>query len=378
MVQYFRAMEERIQSLELQVAKLSGSTTQRGEKAVVMPGPNRQSLGSPAKAWILRLTEDEFEGPSPKGEPVHVIELLDDDDGALKKIRIRSEQLLKTLRDVMGPSIIPDISRSMVMTRPFKVLLSFEQELRLKKAEVEQETEDQAFHDSNEYPEATAEPTKPGNLAESGKNASKTDLDVLIEVLTYDLAEDSAAYRYTRTRSEELVTFPQLWYLFQPGDTVVDGRGSSVQAYRVLSVHEKIPRDGETVAEALPDMTSVVSIRCIYIGFNGTMFGPVGKTFTIGYFHGKRSITSLPIVPIDFHKGFDMAKLLVDRGSSFRLFSTSRHAAYQGMTMDKELPTELDGEVMVDTNLYYRDHPDLIPPDFATAITDEEVREQNY
>ncbi|KAI1115456.1 hypothetical protein F5Y14DRAFT_129911 [Nemania sp. NC0429] len=325
-----------------------------------------------AVADIIRLNRDDFEGPDQKEESVYAVEILVDDNGAVTKIRIRSEQLLRILQDVMGTDLVPDSLRSMVIARPFKAILSFEYQLEKKRAELERELEDQAFHDSSDYPEATTESVASSKLVNSdNKRVTHQHLDILLQSFLHDLAVDYAVYSSMRRRSDELVTFAHLWYLFQPGDTIVEGRGGSAQAYRVLNVHEMAKSSHDT-AEGLQRMISMLSISCFYIGYNGKTFGPVTKSFTIGHFHGRRSVTSLPIIPIEHLKQDGIHDLLIRRGSKFRSFSTPRHQTYAGMTID-ELPTEIDGEVMVDIELYYRDHPDMISPSFGVIGVDEEA-----
>ncbi|KAI0115986.1 hypothetical protein GGR51DRAFT_371232 [Nemania sp. FL0031] len=372
MVRYFRAMEERIRSLELEVAQLAGSTIQHREKAVATSRSSRQIPSASAVAGIIKLNRDGFESLSQEGEPVYAIEMLVSDNGVVTKIRIRSEELLKIFQNVMGTDIVPSLSQSIVMTRPFRTLMSFVNQLKNKRDDLEQDSEDQTFHDSNEYPDTTTEPTDSTKISKSDKSAMKQCLDILLEALTIDLVVDYTSYSSMRTRSEELVTFSHLWYLFQPGDTVIEGRGQSAQAYLVSSVHEKIPIDSRDITGASPDVT-MLSVSCFYIGFDGKIFGPVTKAFTIRHFHGKKSVASLPILPIEYLEKDGIRKLLIHRGSKFSSLSTQRHQTYAGMTMDKELPTELNGEVVVDIELYYRDHADESPPDFAVIAIDEEA-----
>jgi hypothetical protein len=347
MIRYFRGLEERIQSLELQVVKLAGSSSQRGEKAATMSRLSRQTSSTSVVAGILKLTRDEFEGSGQKEESVYAIELLVGDDDAVRKIRVRSKQLLKTFQTIMGTDIVPDPSHSMVITRPFTVLMIFERELKDKKAHLDQELEGQTFHDSNEYLEATTNPTRSSDIIESDKSAVKKYLDILLQAITIYLADDYAAYLSMRARSWELITFPHLCYLFQPGDIVLDGRDQSAQAYCVLSVHEKITKGSQDTAGALPDITRMLSINCFYFGYNGKIFGPVAKAFTIRHFHGMRSVTLLPIIPIQSLKEDDIQNMLIQRGSKFTLLTTPRHQTYSGMTIDKELPTEVGISLLI-------------------------------
>ncbi|KAI1128300.1 P-loop containing nucleoside triphosphate hydrolase protein [Nemania abortiva] len=370
MVRFFRAMGERIQSLELQVAKLVGSTTQHGGRATTTSRLSRRVSSTSAAVDILKLTKDMFEDLDQKEELVYAIEMLVGDNNTIAEVRIRSKQLLKTFQNVMGKDIIPDPSQSMVITRPFKILMIFEHQLRDKRDDLQQQLEDQTFHDSNEYPEVT-KPTEPSESMGSDRSAVKSYLDILFQALTTDLAEDCAAYLSMRARSQELITFPQLWFLFQPGDFIVEGRGKSAQAYCVLSVHEKISEGSQNKAEASLGNIIMLSIQCFYIGYNGKFFGPVPKEFTIRYFHKKTLVTSLPIMPIQYLREGNIQEQLVARGQIFTKFTTPRHQTYAGMTIDEKLPIELDGEVMVDINLYYRDHPDMIPLNFGVITTDE-------
>ncbi|KAI1370426.1 hypothetical protein F4677DRAFT_438491 [Hypoxylon crocopeplum] len=360
MVRYFRTMEERIKSLELQVAQLSGSATKLDEKAGSTPRSSYRGTSTSALLEILKLNRDGFEGPDRDGEPVHAIEMLIGDDGAVSKVRIRSEQLLRVFQDVMGTEIIPDLSQSVVMARPFKALMTFQSGLWAKRDSLEEElSQGQSYYETKEYFETSIESLEPIKPPGYDKRTVKKYLDVLGDTLAADLKADNKSYSSIRSREEELVSFSHLWSLFQPGDIVSDDWGQFAQAYRVLGVAEATAKSSQETAGA-SDVKNSFYITCFYFGYNGKIFGPVRKVFGIPHFHGKRPVTSLPITPIQYQADHSMQKLLIERGKKFRLFSTPCHQAYAGMTID-DLPIELDGEVIVDFELFYREHPDKVP-----------------
>jgi hypothetical protein len=119
-----------------------------------------------------------------------------------------------------------------------------------------------------------------------------------------------------------------------PGDTVVQEREQSVQADCVLSAHEKVAKGTQNIAGTLQGMSSMLLINCFYIGYNGEIFGPVAKAFTIRHFHGKRLVISLPIIPMQCLEEDEIQKLLIMRGSMFSLFSTPRYQSYASMAID--------------------------------------------
>ncbi|XXH00697.1 short-chain alcohol dehydrogenase [Hypoxylon texense] len=322
MVRYFHTMEERIKSLELQVAQLGGSAAKLDEKTGGTLGSEYRGTSTSTLPEILTLSQGGFEGPDQNGHPIPAIEMLIGDDGAVSKLRIRSEQLLQILQDVMDTKIISDPSQSLVMARPFKALMTFRGSIQ-------------------------------------GRRYETPHLRVLGRALDDELEPDFEAYSSLRNREDLPVSFPHLWYLFQPGDIVADSLEQSAQAYRVLSAAEVIAKNSQETTDA-SDVKNSFCITCFYFGYNGKIFGPVRKVFRIPHFHGKIPVTSLPITPIEYQRDYNMPNLLIERGERFTSLNTPRHRMHAGMTID-ELPIKLDGEVIVDFELFYREHPDKVP-----------------
>lgn len=79
-------------------------------------------------------------------------------------------------------------------------------------------------------------------------------------------------------------------------------------------------------------------IECFYFHFDGTRFGPVNVTFLIRRFEGEKSITSLPVYPIDCDaKKGSLREALYTRGKTFIEIANGKsiHRKYNSLTLDK-------------------------------------------
>jgi hypothetical protein len=81
-------------------------------------------------------------------------------------------------------------------------------------------------------------------------------------------------------------------------------------------------------------------LECVYFDFNGTHFGPIGKTFLIRKFEGEKTITSLPAYPLSLDPNHvKLRKELLRRGERYAQLSNSQktaHMQYRGLTLDNQ------------------------------------------
>jgi hypothetical protein len=332
---YFHNMEQRIKSLEAQVEKLTGTTIQHGESASSVSGFPRSNISASAKPQILKLNRQDFEKPDSGLEPLHAIELLVDND-TIMKIRIRSERLLKLFQELMAPEVAPDPSWSVVMARPFKALMMYSD--RFADFLSQQGTES---HDSTdeqqpaELPALEQEPQE-GGVSIELIGSESVSLGTLIKTLQDGLFDDYAAYAGLRNRTRKPISFLQLWYLFQPGDVVIGGSGTSIQAYRIRSVHGSTLQNHQSAVEStLNVINSPFELECFSLGYNGKVFGPIRTVFTIMPFVGWLQITSLPTVPIEYLRENEIQEQLISRGKLFNLLRKPSHKSYSGLSLDE-------------------------------------------
>lgn len=183
------------------------------------------------------------------------------------------------------------------------------------------------------------------------------------------------------TRCEKNV-FSDIWYLFTPGTLVISSDGK--QAYRVASLRSKRHKGTDRWAaysnfgllnnlkdkdEDRDDMT----IKCVFVHFDGRSLGPVVKTFGINKFDGEKDVTSLDIYPLRFHvlkdinerslkpssdSGVDsheqelehgtqqLQRRLVKRGRLFVSAAAVKHMYYTGLMVDTR--DEIESQVIID------------------------------
>ena len=254
------------------------------------------------------------------------------------------------------------------------------------------------------------------NLTESNDETCKHELsdDLLAEkeaiihlrALLKFMKEDMKAVfeRHHLLRSSEnseatLVGFRDLWHLFIAGDLVVTDDPSPSRIYRVSILpacdlfsskrpvteirmqSEGSHKQVESVYKQ--DSMSYLNVDVFYFDFDGRNFGPVEKRFRMVSFEGEKKITDLPLFPLRFRK--DATKIqtqMLDRGSKFCDLCAVVHREYNGLSAvePKEQvrflrPTQLrgnveltpcmkmqiDSQVIIDSNLAYRKHPEKAP-----------------
>lgn len=169
--------------------------------------------------------------------------------------------------------------------------------------------------------------------------------------------------RYIASSHCHQVRFDEIWYLFQPGDEVVDqelrqayrvirvftpDRYCDIQSYYSGQLRDEIAGGGGRHSQA-------VRMLCIYIGFDGKVIGPVKQEFVIYPFTGLRSVISLEVYPVRFAAAAAQAgnqdlaifrNTLILRGKMFLEAARVKHLHYSGLTLcDKD---EVDSEVVVD------------------------------
>ncbi|PYH93984.1 hypothetical protein BO71DRAFT_477292 [Aspergillus ellipticus CBS 707.79] len=172
---------------------------------------------------------------------------------------------------------------------------------------------------------------------------------VLVDFLDTDL---KPKMEWLRSEKCQKVSFSDIWYLFRPGDEVIDQGGK--QAYRVVGVTSSSHRfispyrtfgRGSKAVEKTP-----VILFCVHIDFDGKTLGPVLRRFAIPRFDGEKAVTSLRVYPLMFAQGRAQGTFrekLVARGRQFiDVLSSQKHMHYSGMTLESR--DQVDGQVVID------------------------------
>jgi hypothetical protein len=375
----------------------TGLQAQEDIEVITLPAPRHNKPQLNKVEWAMFIAQPGILGPKVNPEDIFAIDVLEGDpviafqylgwrarqslertgpvtkkkqltpgQGPLpERIRINSRHILKVLekidRDKLG-----DEDGPLVMIRPYKALVYYEDQIRKTYQDLKKKHRSPA-----EGPEGDTMASEEGEKDEyAGKDKSKPaddegedpltssavaleQLKVLVHFLDTDIKEKIA---YVRSDQCQRVSFTDIWYLFRPGDEVIDqGRK---QAYRVIgissSAHKVIPpwRNFDSLS-AKSDETPVV-LHCVYIDFDGKNLGPVLKTFQIPRFEGEKTITSLVVYPlrlaegrrIDETKPQTFRQKLIARGQMFTEVLSVKHMNYNGFTL--ETRDEVDGQVMVD------------------------------
>jgi len=314
---YFHAMEQRVKALEAQVASLSGLTYRQSETRSDMSPVPRNKTSTRAVLETLSMDRGSFNQPDSNDQPIHAIELLVD-DSTVKKIRIRSQQLVKIFQEVMNLELAPDTSKSIVMIQPYKALMVYQDRLEEKLSSLESATSLGA----------------PDTLRK--ENELKAYLNLMVKVFNHDLIKDVTTYSDLRERIVETVSFSHLWYLFQPGDIVIEKTGTSTQAYRIWNVRGSTVRNLENVTDSrTKQLDNVFVLDCFSLGCDGKVFGPVQKVYDIMHFIGSTRVFSLPIVPAEYLRDQIGLSQLVQRGTQFQLLQEPSLRSYRGGSLDQ-------------------------------------------
>lgn len=196
----------------------------------------------------------------------------------------------------------------------------------------------------------------PGEVIDTSSPASLEHLKCLVDFL--DLIQARVPFLSSRTCTK--VTFADIWFLYSPGQEVIDQ--TRRQVWRILSVnssgHRTLPpwkawEDDDLHNAKMQEPN--VALDCVHIMFDGKMLGSRTKTFNITRFEGEEEITSLPVLPLhmvqdpdsdaaDSEKG--LRQKFIERGKMFVDLIRSKPMHYNGPLIHPK--EEVDSQVVVD------------------------------
>ncbi|KAL7819816.1 hypothetical protein V8C26DRAFT_395308 [Trichoderma gracile] len=274
-----------------------------------------------------------------------------------ERIRIRSINIVKILNNIFKTKAKDyRMNGAVVMIRPFRALVHYNQDIRAKFAQLKEKFGDEALKvqdgdeartsETQEKPAETQDtpltghekhtdkqdkpstgqdkPTDvqdkppPANNAKEAKDETKpTEGNDTIEEEEFtssltayqhlscliDFMDNTiqAKIDYLSGTQPRTISFNHLWYLFKPGDDVV-GQGRR-QAYRVISITStghKVTPPWRNWKRDESEPAASITLFCVYIDFDGKQLGPVSKSFVISKFDGEKAITALEVYPIRF------------------------------------------------------------------------------
>lgn len=313
-----------------------------------------------------------------------------------ERIRIHSQQIIDILSSIHGSPLCPDAKpgSSVLLLRPFRILNVYDKEIREMCLKLAEDADGKTESSMSEGDKVGDQVEQKGTQADdAAKTAAEKETHpspeerlVQREHLNY-LRQFMDEYigrkvAYLSSVSCRKITFPDVWYLFQPGTTVISANGK--QAFRVISVKSKRHKGADRWAafrdlgpedsdSSVDDTNDDIKIKCVYIHFDGHVIGPVVKNFGINKWDGEREVTWLEIYPLRFHilKRLDEERLtsttepsaslkheevesgirslrekLIKRGRMFVDVAAVKHMYYSGLAADTR--DEIESQVMVD------------------------------
>ncbi|KAL8369921.1 hypothetical protein RB595_000330 [Gaeumannomyces hyphopodioides] len=291
-----------------------------------------------------------------------------------ERIRINSTHICRILETITGR----EIGTPAVMIRPYKALAYYDEPIRRKLAKLEARF-GKAKVDATDA--TNPEDHRGSPETEKGKGDGELENDEEVDELTYS----PAAYEHLsclvafmnellRAKIDYLsgdgcqsVFFSDIWYLFKPGDEVIEQ--SKRQVYRIISVssapHKVLsPYQKSWDKNARAKGETPVILECVCIDFDGKELGPIIRTVRIAKFEGEKAVTALEVYPLRFAeekktatKGRSLNRAnnpneptlrdkIINRGRMFLDVTNFKHMHYSGLTLDTR--DEVDSHVVVD------------------------------
>lgn len=334
-----------------------------------------------------------------------------------ERIRVNSRILIEALSDIHGTPICEDSTHSLVILRPYKILSAYEKEIRGLSSQVateietigdvevslENATTQAILSESTSTDKKPSGPSQNTGTDKDGSASKETDVAKAIDssvrrehiACLQDFMDHyiSKKMAYLKGLSCSKISFLDLWYLFRPGTTVISANGK--QAYQVISVrskqHKGVDRRSQWAAFEFPGSDSDsstssylrsehndITIKCVYIHFDGHVIGPVIRSFGINKWDGVKDIAFLEVCPVRLHvlsglreraitssngmeiteEDVDQAtrKLqhgLVNRGKKFVGAAAVKHMYYSGLAVDTR--DEIESQVVIDFEAAFSD-----------------------
>ncbi|KAH8745241.1 hypothetical protein BGZ57DRAFT_975572 [Hyaloscypha finlandica] len=307
-----------------------------------------------------------------------------------ERIRINSKHILRILSKIRGEPLTSDDDSPLVMTRPYKALDYWSEAIRAKFRQLESKfSPSEAQSASTESKDTTL--AIPGDATQASESPPITGVSTGEKSQSDDAPEGEedddewtnsmTAYRHLkcliRFMDDQLlgkakflesdrcrtVAFTDVWYLFKPGDEVVDQ--SLRQVYRVIGItspgHQVFPPwRSRWDKDAKAKEETPIYLHCVYIDFDGKQLGPILRKVRIPRYDSEKTVTSLEVFPLRFAEdkisalaskigsgsGKTLQQRLIERGKLFMDMTGFKHMRYNGVALDTR--DEVDSNVVVD------------------------------
>jgi hypothetical protein len=240
-------------------------------------------------------------------------------------------------------------------------------------------------NDDNNEPDIKDQKKSDNDITQS--DTALVQLKCLLKFIDTDIAPRRSRILEPECRK---VFFSDLWSLFRPGVDVIGSDGK--QAYRVINVttakhdlddddddlwfdsalfrnrrKKKKKNDDSSDDEDDENWTADLTLKCVYIDFDGQHVGPVLKKFDFKRYDGEKDVSALEVYPLRYHPvdGSDfggsgelgqqgkgpvdgdwLRQKLITRGTVFLNVVGGKHMYYSGPTLD--VREEVESQVMID------------------------------
>lgn len=340
-----------------------------------------------------------------------------------ERVRIHSKSIIDILsavsesRSVSYPPEDANAPASLVLLRPFTTLIVYDKNIRelvnSLTAQISQSKEENPVSETSDTSDLTepapstskpsSEDTKSTKAAkkstkedkpeDSHKTMSLADKELQLSHLTclvgfMDLYI-SRKVDFLKSARCTRIFFSDAWYIFQPGTAVISADGK--QAFKVVSLRSKRHKNVDRWAsfrdpEEKPRSATGgdksrgeehdrydLTIKCVFIHFDGRRLGPVLRSFGINKWDGEKDVTHLEVYPLRFHvqKGLTdvspmlaadspsedaegnieagiqrLREKLVARGKVFVSVAAVKQMYYAGLAINTR--DEIESQVMID------------------------------
>lgn len=179
---------------------------------------------------------------------------------------------------------------------------------------------------------------------------TKEHLKILFDILSYEIGDNIKSFQdYV---ANGVVSFKDLWMIFQPGNVVVAAYLGPLSAFEMVETEYMANNCGK-----------FLQVRCDCVDYGGKEFGRFQEAINIPEFIGTKSITGLKVYPLAFHEEKEkLMKTLIKRGEIFEKLAGHNYKQYSGRAITwnregQEVDCQITGRIIVDIDSFNRFSP---------------------
>ncbi|KAJ4290061.1 hypothetical protein N0V88_006565 [Collariella sp. IMI 366227] len=179
---------------------------------------------------------------------------------------------------------------------------------------------------------------------------TKEHMKLLYDILKYEVGDNIKSFQdYVKNG---VVSFKDLWMIFQPGNVVVAAHLGPLSAFEMVETEYMANNCGK-----------FLQVRCDCVDYGGKEFGRYQESINITEFIGTKKITGLKVYPLHFHEDREsIAAKLVVRGAVFEKLAGHHYKQYSGTAITwnregNEVECQITGRIVVDIDSFNRFSP---------------------